>query len=75
MACPASVISPDRRERYEVMFGIGFGELILVAVLALIFIGPDKLPEIAKTLGKAFAELRKAMREVQDTVVQKEKKE
>ncbi|MEK7313763.1 MAG: twin-arginine translocase TatA/TatE family subunit [Deltaproteobacteria bacterium] len=57
------------------MFGIGFGELILVAALALIFIGPDKMPEIAKTLGKAFAELKKAMKEVQDTVVQKEKKE
>jgi len=66
---------PDGQERYEAMFGIGFGELILVAALALIFIGPDKMPEIAKTLGKAFVEIKKAMREVQDTVVQKEKKE
>ena len=57
------------------MFGIGLGELILIAALALIFIGPDKMPEIAKTLGKAFTELKKAMKEVQDTVVDKEKKE
>ena len=56
------------------MFGIGFGELILVAALALIFIGPDKMPEIAKTLSKAFAVSSKAMKEVQDTVVEKERK-
>ncbi|MFZ3072225.1 MAG: twin-arginine translocase TatA/TatE family subunit [Thermodesulfobacteriota bacterium] len=57
------------------MFGIGLAELIIIAALALIFIGPDKMPEIARALGKAFTELKKAMKEVQDTVVQKEKKE
>ena len=34
------------------MFGLGGGELLLVAFIALIFIGPKKLPELAKGLGK-----------------------
>jgi Tat protein translocase TatB subunit len=43
------------------MFGIGFQEMIVILVLALILIGPKKLPEVAKSIGKAVAELRKAM--------------
>ncbi|MFQ6122890.1 MAG: TatA/E family twin arginine-targeting protein translocase [Dehalococcoidales bacterium] len=41
-------------------FGIGTGELILILVIALIIWGPGKLPEIARTLGRAVRVLRKA---------------
>ncbi len=39
---------------------IGFPEMIFIAVLALLIFGPKKLPELARTLGKAMAEFRKA---------------
>jgi Tat protein translocase TatB subunit len=42
------------------MFGIGTGELLVILVVALIIIGPNKLPEIARVLGKGLAEFRKA---------------
>ncbi|MBI3581401.1 MAG: twin-arginine translocase TatA/TatE family subunit [Nitrospinae bacterium] len=43
------------------MFGIGATELILILVLALIFIGPKKLPEVARTFGKTYRELQHAL--------------
>ncbi|MCC6502533.1 MAG: twin-arginine translocase TatA/TatE family subunit [Deltaproteobacteria bacterium] len=46
------------------MFGIGLSEFIVIVIVALIAIGPDKLPELAKTLGKAFSEFKKAGEEV-----------
>jgi sec-independent protein translocase protein TatB len=42
------------------MFGIGFPELILIMAVALIVVGPKKLPELAKALGKGIVELKKA---------------
>jgi Tat protein translocase TatB subunit len=42
------------------MFGIGMQELIIIAIIALIVVGPKKLPDLAKTLGKGFSEFRKA---------------
>lgn len=50
------------------MFGIGFTELILVLIVALIFIGPDKLPDIARALGKALEEFRKAGDELKKNI-------
>lgn len=50
------------------MFGIGFTEFVLIVIVALIVIGPDKLPEIAKTLGKAFVEFKRAGEELKRTV-------
>ncbi|MBE7415473.1 MAG: twin-arginine translocase TatA/TatE family subunit [Deltaproteobacteria bacterium] len=46
------------------MFGIGIGELILVLIAALIALGPEKLPQMAKALGKAYTEFMKAGEEV-----------
>jgi TatA/E family protein of Tat protein translocase len=50
------------------VFGIGPSELILVFVLALIFIGPNKMPEIALSLGKALREFQKASAELTEAL-------
>ena len=42
------------------MFGLGAGEIALIVVVAIIFIGPQKIPELAKSLGKGMREVRKA---------------
>jgi sec-independent protein translocase protein TatB len=41
------------------MFGIGLPEMILILALALIFVGPDKLPELARSIAKGVMELKK----------------
>ncbi len=52
------------------MFGIGFQELIIIAVIALLIVGPKKLPDLAKTLGKGFSEFRKATDGITDDIKQ-----
>ena len=49
------------------MFGIGMPEMLLILAIALIVIGPKKLPELAKSLGKAFGEFKKATHELKDS--------
>jgi len=48
------------------MFGIGMPELLLILGLALIVLGPKKLPELARALGKGMAEFRRATDELKD---------
>jgi Tat protein translocase TatB subunit len=50
------------------MFGIGMPELMLIFVLALLVFGPKELPRIARTLGKAMGELRRASDELRDGI-------
>lgn len=45
-------------------FGIGPGELILLAVLALLFFGPKKLPEIGKSIGESLGAFKRAMNSI-----------
>ncbi len=48
------------------MFGIGMPELLLILAVALIVLGPKKLPELARALGKGLAEFRRATDELKD---------
>ncbi len=43
------------------MFGLGTWEMAIILAAALIFIGPSKLPELARTLGKGMREVKRAM--------------
>jgi Tat protein translocase TatB subunit len=50
------------------MFGIGLPELILIMVVALIVVGPDKLPDLAKTLARQIVELKRAANSLKDSL-------
>jgi len=50
------------------MFGIGTWELVVILALALILLGPAKLPEVAKSIGKGLASLRKSADEVKKEI-------
>ncbi|MFH2044422.1 MAG: Sec-independent protein translocase protein TatB [Pseudomonadota bacterium] len=50
------------------MLDIGMPEFLLIAAIALIVVGPDKLPDIAKTVGRMFGELKKTTNEFKQTI-------
>ena len=50
------------------MFGMGMPEIILIMAIALIVLGPKKLPEIAKSLGRGIAEFKKATQEFKENI-------
>ena len=50
------------------MFGIGLPEMIIIAVVALIFIGPDKLPGVLRSIGRGLVEIKRATSDVRSTV-------
>lgn len=51
------------------MFGsLGFQEILVILVLALLIFGPRKLPEIGRTLGKSLAEFRRATNELKRSI-------
>lgn len=51
---------------------MGFSEMLLVMVVAFIILGPQKLLEISRSLGKAVREYKKAMNEIDEDVVEVE---
>jgi Tat protein translocase TatB subunit len=58
------------------MFGLGPTEIIIILVVALIFVGPAKLPEIARSIGRGLRDLRRVsddfQREIQRTTWEQE---
>lgn len=52
------------------MFGIGFFELLVIAVFALIFVGPKKLPDVMRQAGKFFVQIRRTTNDVRSTFEQ-----
>jgi sec-independent protein translocase protein TatB len=49
------------------MFGIGFLELIVIAIVAIVFVGPQKLPDLMKQAGRFFVQMRRTTSEVKST--------
>jgi len=50
------------------MFGIGFTELLLIAVIAILFLGPDKLPEAMVQIAKLFKSVKKTVNEAKSSL-------
>ena len=57
------------------MFGIGLPELIIIIVVALLVVGPSKLPELARSMGRALGEFRRMADDVKETIEQEMAKE
>jgi sec-independent protein translocase protein TatB len=54
------------------MFGLGMGEILVILIVALLVLGPEKLPDAAKQIGKTIRELRKHTQNLQETIEQDE---
>lgn len=50
------------------MFGIGMPEMLLILAVALIVFGPKRLPELAKSLGRALGEFKRATNDLKQTI-------
>ena len=50
------------------MFGIGGSEILVILIVALLFLGPDKLPDAAKQISKGIRDLKRGSREIQRTI-------
>lgn len=50
------------------MFNIGLPELILIIIIALVVVGPDRIPEVAKTLGRTIGSIKNALDDVKGTI-------
>jgi len=50
------------------LFGLGVSEIFMILAIALVVVGPKRLPEVARTLGKIMAQLRKAGDEFRETI-------
>jgi len=51
------------------MFGMSMAEIAVILVLALVILGPEKLPDLARTLGKTIREIRRAGNQIRDAIM------
>jgi Tat protein translocase TatB subunit len=66
MSAPVELTPRDLFLTLDRMFGMGMPELLVCLVVALIVLGPKRLPEVARTLGRALAEFRRATGDMMD---------
>jgi len=52
------------------MFGMSFGEILIIAVIAILFLGPEKLPDAMVKIAKFFKGFKKTINEAKDTIEQ-----
>ena len=52
------------------MFGMSFGEILIIAIIAILFLGPDKLPEAMVKIAKFFKSFKKSIYEVKESIEQ-----
>ncbi len=52
------------------MFGMSFGEILIIAIIAILFIGPDKLPETMVKIAKFFRSFKKTVHETKESIEQ-----
>ena len=50
------------------MFGLGFGEVTVILLVALIFLGPKRLPDVGKKLGEFYRQFRETADTVKETI-------
>src|SRR5207245_9761560 len=62
-----------RRRRGSLMFGVGPEELALVFIIALLVLGPERLPKVARDLGRTIGELRRTSDEFRDEFLNADK--
>ncbi len=55
------------------MFGMGFSEILLVAIIAVLFLGPDKLPEAMVQIAKFFKSFKSSINEAKSSIEQEMK--
>ena len=56
------------------MFGIGTGEILLIAFIALLVLGPERMPQLMRDVGKAMSDLRKTSDELQQEFLNADRK-
>ncbi len=54
------------------MFGIGLPEMLVILAVALIVVGPDKLPDLARSLAKGMVELKRTMNQVKQSLTEED---
>ena len=57
-----------QQQNKENMFGIGGGELVFIMFIVLMLFGSDKVPEMARTMGKAMAQLKNATNDIKSEI-------
>lgn len=50
------------------MFGLGFGEMAVIVILAIVVVGPERLPTLLKSVGGAMRQMRQASRDIRSSV-------